>query len=81
MLYAWTSPARVMLCYAIALAWYAVASTQDVLCRVVPRGVNLTMSDSPLRVRRSQRTRYANATVQIIVRPLRQRATPKRRCT
>ena len=41
-----------MLCYAIALAWYAVASTQDVLCRVVPRGVNLTMSDSPQRVRR-----------------------------
>ena len=67
MLYAWTRPARVMLRCAIALAWYAVASTQDVLCRVVPRGVNLTMSDSPLRLRRSQRTRYAHATVQIIV--------------
>ena len=70
-----------MLCCAIALAWYAVASTQDVLRCVVPRGVNLTMSDSPLRLRQSQRTRYANATVQIIVRPLPQRATPKRSCT
>ena len=62
-----SSACDALLCYAIALAWYAVASTQDVLCRVVPRGVNLKMSDSPLRLRRSRRTRYANATVQIIV--------------